>query len=235
MTALPQFPPLMQGLAVAGLDPFDKARAEAMRGCEAGLVLYDLAPNWLRAALVLTPEVPLGRAMAMLPVAELGMQNALGALAPPEVAVHLEWGGALRVNGARCGGFRADASGRDPGQVPDWLIVGFDLPLWPESADTGHTPDETALYAEGCADIAAPDLLESWARHTLNWINRWEDEGVEPLHREWRGLLHALGEETELAGQRGVFVGIDEDLGALVRTGGATRLLPLTQLLEDDR
>lgn len=228
------FPPLMSGHAVTGEeDPFVTACLKATQGCDAGLIVYNLAPSSLRAALVFAPEVPLADAMSMLPVCAVGFQNALGALAPPEVAVHLEWSGGLRVNGARCGVMRVASSASDPTEIPDWLVVGFELPLWPESDEMGHTPDQTALYAEGCADVEAPALLESWARHTLNWITRWEGEGAKPLHNEWRGLAHGMGEEMTQNDLSGTFLGVDEQFGMLLRDGDTTHLLPLTTLLED--
>ena len=70
----------------------------------------------LMAAMVMAPEVPLEDAMAMLPTCGVGFQNALGALAPPEVAVHLEWAGGLRINGASCGRMRVAAGGNDPAE-----------------------------------------------------------------------------------------------------------------------
>ena len=227
------FPPLLSGHAVSGQeDPFETACKKAILGCDAGLVIYNLAPDHLRAALVFAPEVPLRQAMAMLPTCGVGFQNALGALAPPEVAVHLEWQGQIRVNGARCGGLRAAASTTDPDAVPDWLVVGLELPLWPASEDSGNTPDDTALYAEGCADVEAPALLESWARHSLHWITRWEDEGSKALHSEWRGLAHGVGEDVVQSGLSGTFLGIDEDFGMLLRAEDTTHLIPLTSLLE---
>lgn len=232
MTQL-QFPPLMSGHEVTGTeDPFATACAKAALGCDAGLIVYHLGPDCLRAALVFAPEIPLHTAMAMLPVCGVGFQNALGALAPPEVAVHLEWSGAIRINGARCGQLRAMASDTDPQARPDWLVIGLEIPLWPGTDDPGANPDETALYAEGCADVEAPLLLESWARHSLNWINRWEDEGPRPLHAEWRGLAHGLGETVSHDGQSYQSLGVDEDFGLLLRDKDNTRLIPLTDLLE---
>jgi len=149
------------------------------------------------------------------------------------VAVHLEWSGGLRLNGAKCGHMRVAASTREPADVPDWLVVGFELPLWPASDEMGHTPDQTALYAEGCADVEAPALLESWARHTLNWITRWEEEGAASVHAEWRGLAHGMGEETRQNGLDGTFLGVDEDFGMLLRDGETTHLIALSTLLED--
>ncbi len=227
------FPPLMSGEAVTGLeDPFETACKRAVLGCDAGLVVYNLAPDMVRAALVFAPEVPLAQAMAMLPTCGVGFQNALGALAPPEVAVHLEWGGAIRINGARCGALRAAASTSDPAEVPDWLVIGLALPLWPADGDGGDTPDQTALYAEGCADVEAPALVESWARHCLHWINRWEEEGAKQLHADWRELAHGIGEPVQQGGFSGTFLGIDEAFGMLLRDDETTHLIPLTELLE---
>lgn len=230
----PSFPPLFSGLSVEGhVDPFDKACVEAARGCDAGLVVYNLGANALRAALVFAPDVTLIKAMAMLPLCGVGFQNALGALAPPEVAVHLDWAGGIRINGATCGGLRAAASANDPKAEPDWLVVGLTLPLWPESDNPGETPDQTALYAEGCADVNAVDLLEAWVKHTLVGINTWQDTGPATLHSDWRALAFGIGEDASQGARSGTFLGIDENFGMLLRDADTTHLIPLTDLLED--
>ncbi len=229
----PSFPPLMSSLAVTGaISPFDKARAMAALGCDAGLIVHNVTDRQLAAALVMAPEVPLAQAMAMLPACGIGFQNALGALAPPEVAVHLEWPGGIRVNGARCGRLRVAAGGTDPAALPGWLVVGLDVPITPGTDRPGETPDETALLEEGCAELDPLMLLEAWARHTLVWITRWEDEGPRPLHAEWRGLAWGMGEAVTLGGLTGMWVGVDEDFGMLMREGDITHLIPLTSLLE---
>lgn len=229
-------PPLMWGEAVPG-DAFGHAVRRAVLGCDAGLVAYHLGAASIEAALVVAPELPLARAMTMLPLCGVGFQNALGALAPPEVAVHLEWPGAIRVNGARCGGLRAMAASDDPEATPDWLVIGLTVPILPPSEDTGHSPDDTALLSEGCAEVDPPALLEAWARHTLSWLTRWEEDGPRALHAEWRGLAHGIGEEitvTDAQGtpQTGTFLGTDEAFGLLLRQGETTSLIPLTTLLE---
>ena len=80
--------------------------------------------------------------------------------------------------------------------------------------------------------MKAPALLESWARHALHWISRWEQDGLEPLHAEWRGLAHGIGEEGQWQDASGTFLGVDEDFGMLLRDAERTRLIPLTTLLE---
>lgn len=226
------FPPLMWGEPATDT-ALDHAARRAALGCDAGLVSYILGADRVEAALVFAPEVPLAEAMTMLPLCGVGFQNALGALAPPEVAVHLEWDGAIRINGAGCGGFRALSATADPGQVPDWLVVGWVLPLLPIDAETGMNPDKTALFVEGCADVEPSALVEAWARHTLNWLSRWEDEDARPLAAEWRGLAHGIGEEVRVGPLSGTFLGVDESFGMLLRDEETTHLVPLTSVLED--
>ena len=214
-----------------GIDPFEKAQAEALRGCDSGLVVYNLAADLLRAAVVFAPEVPLKDAMTMLPLCGVGFQNALGALAPPEVAVHLEWSGGIRVNGASCGGLQVAAADSDPDAEPHWLIVGLTLPILPISEDTGLNPDQTALYAEGCAEVDPVALLEAWVKHSLVGLSAWDESGATALHAEWRGLAHGIGEPVQMAGHEGTFLGVDERFGMLIRDADTTHLVPLTFLL----
>lgn len=226
----PQFPPLFSGQDAAGGDPFAMACAAADAGCDAGLVIYDLAPDQLRAAIVFAPDVVLSQAVAMLPICGVGLQNALGVLAPPEVGIHLGWDGTIYVNGGRCGALRMAAAG-SPDFEPDWLVMSLTLSLWPGTEETGLTPDQTALYAEGCAEVDAVTLLEAWVRHTLVGINAWSDNGLANLHREWAGLAHGLEGDITIAGQTGAYVGLDENLGLLLKIGTETVLIPLSENL----
>jgi len=217
----PVFPPLFTGQATVE-DPMQVAVDMARQGCDAGTIVYNLSGRDLRAAIIFAPEVPLAQAMAMLPVCGIGFQNALGSVAPPEVAVHLKWDGTIMVNGAACGALTAHSATGAQNQLPDWLAIGLTVPLWPENDAPGETPDITALYAEGCSDITPVDLLEGWARHTLVWINRWLDEGTRPIHAEFTGLWQKNAGE----------LGLDPDMGLLSKSDDVMILMPLTTLLE---
>ena len=176
--------------------------------------------------------------MAMLLVAANGFADAFGALAPSEIACHIEWPGGLRVNGARCGRLRAAASTRDPMTVPDWLVIGIDVPVFARSdREPGETPNETTLWDEGCAEIDPQQLLESWARHTLVWIHDWLEDGMGRIHRDWMGRAYGLGEEIHLTvgceRVSGTFTGLDERGGLLLKQKAGVRLVPLTAILEE--
>ena len=227
------FPPLFKGHPTPGKIPFIEAASLAKEGCDAGLVTYDLRPDVLRAAIVFAPEVALQNACMMLPICAVGFQNALGALAPPEVGVHLEWNGTLRVNGGRIGSLKMAASPKTPETVPDWLVIGLEIALWPAEEETGLTPDETALFAEGCADVDAPALLEAWVRHSLVWINQWLEDGPRKIHAEWSGLAHGLKQPASVGDETGMFIGVDENFGMILQSETGTAIIPLTQILTE--
>lgn len=238
MTDHPTFPPLFESHPIEGkADPFAKACTQALLGCDSGLVVHNIGDGWLKAAIVFAPETALQQSLPVWIACEIGFQNALGALAPPEVAVHFTWQGGILVNGAGCGRFRAAASTGSPGEVPDWIVIGLELPLIPPTDDApGRTPDQTCLFEEGCAEVEPVRLLEAWVRHSLVWINRMNDEGLRPLNADWRPLVKDIGEEitVTLHGEehRGTFLGVDEFFGMLLRQGEETSILPLSLCLE---
>jgi len=209
-------------------------RERLLAGCHALGIPFDAdgLDAWQQQAAergLLAPQAPLGQAVSVAFAVALGFGDALGALAPPEVAVHYEWPGVFRVNGARCGAMRVMADTADATAEPDWLVIALDVPFLPEGADPGETPDRTCLGEEGCVDITPERLLESWSRHTLMWINTWMTDGFAPLHEAWRARARGIGEDLP---EGGTFVGLDEWGGQLVRSGAETRLRPLTRLLE---
>lgn len=226
----PSFPPLLTGeKAPAGIDPFEKAQVAAMMGCDAGLVVWSDRDDAMAAALVLAPEQPLAKAISIAFAPAIGFVDALGALGPPETAIHHVWPGAFKVNGADCGHLRAAASTTDPSAEPDWLVLAIHVPFLP-LGDGGEDPTRTCLFQEGCADLTPANLLESWSRHTLVWINRWLDDGLSPLHAAWRERAWEMGKP--LPDGSGIFMGLDEDGGMLVKSGDTTAARPLTDLLD---
>ncbi|MDZ4136711.1 MAG: DUF4444 domain-containing protein [Paracoccaceae bacterium] len=61
--------------------------------------------------------------------------------------------------------------------------------------------------------------------------------GRAALYREWKGLAWNLGKDISLPvdGTRisGLFRGVDENFGMLLKTGAETRLIPLSTLIEE--
>jgi biotin-(acetyl-CoA carboxylase) ligase len=235
----PSFPPLMHGEPVRpGTDPFEAAIAAA-RNADPGTVFWSPDPGTARAALVLAPETTLDRSMAMVFAAACGLNDALGALAPPEMALQHVWPDAIKANGACCGVIRAAADSLEPTGRPDWLVVSITVLLAHGDDNPGRTPEITSLLEEGCVDLTAIRLIESWSRHTLVWINRWMDDGFQPLHAAW--LARADGRDAEVAldhggtMHRGRFLGLDEFGDLLLETVDGTHKLSLLSMLDGPR
>ncbi|MCK5366001.1 MAG: hypothetical protein KAR22_23655, partial [Gammaproteobacteria bacterium] len=84
-------------------------------------------------------------------------------------------------------------------------------------------PEEfNSVHASGATEVTAAQLLEEFTKYFLNWINRWAEDGFEPISRQWQIRADGIGEDMELLmGDqvlRGTFVKLDEQ-GRLVMAG----------------
>ena len=43
------------------------------------------------------------------------------------------------------------------------------------------------------------DLLESFSRHFLAWINRWQGDGVQPVQQAWMSRTLEVGKSADAA------------------------------------
>ena len=98
----PTFPPLLTGEKLAkDVDPFIKAVSASMIGCDPGVVFYAEDSSTLKAAITLAPEVPLKNSISVAHALMLSAADSLGALGPPELAVHFVWPSQFKINAAR--------------------------------------------------------------------------------------------------------------------------------------
>ena len=223
----PELPPLFDLKPLSpGEDPFDVASAAAQAGdAGAGDVFWSQRLDRIELAVVLEPDNPVRDSLMMLPLAMVAFGDALGAIGPPVLAVHFRWPDAVEVNGGFVGGFRiAMAEVANDDEVPDWLVVSFSIAVQMDLMDDapGQRADETTLYDEGCGEITVDDLTESFARHFLTWINRWQEEGFEPVRLAW--LVRLKQPEAGAGEDAAPKLNLDA-LGGLLCEGSETRAL----------
>ena len=220
---IPTLPPLLNGIAVPAGEPFAVARAGAASGSAgAGDVFWSTSVADMKVAVVLEPDVDTANAMQMLFTTMVAIGDALGALAPPELGIYYRWPGGILINGARVGNVRvALPEDVDATATPDWMVVSLDMRIHgdPDDPDPGLDTENTSLYEEGGIEVTRTDLVESFCRHFLVWVNDWQTDGFKAIHELWTGRYVGLDKtvDLEFAGERhsGAFVGLD-DLGNLL-------------------
>ena len=224
--AEPQLPPLLTAVKVpSGQNVMAKALASGATA-EVGTVFYGEDADVTDIALVLGPEVPLRKAGQMLYAMMIGVGDAIGALAPPEVIVAYQLPGYVLLNRGRAGAvwISADpAAGRE--DMPSWMVVGVRIDMAVRTGNEDVWRDEsgleyTSLAEEGAGFISRTRLIESICRHFLAWVNRWQDDGFRPLHDLWVQRLESGSEMLLADGSIAEWVGLDEDGAALIKLDG---------------
>ena len=193
------------------------AAAEAVRlaagGADPGTLVVSDGADWLRCAVVLHPDAPMVEACRIIYVGVLGLGDALGAVVPAGIDMTFHWPGRIDANAAPVArvGLRGPLP-LDAPKAPDWLVLTAEVAVAPDGVP--NDAFGTTLRDEGCAEVTTALLLESFARHLLTWVNRWQDDGFRPIRAMW--LRHAYDHkeavEIVLSGKThsGVFAGIDD-------------------------
>ncbi|MEM5493806.1 biotin/lipoate--protein ligase family protein [Hoeflea sp. AS16] len=238
MLPIPEFPPLLTGHAVtAGQDPLQVA-LESARDASfgAGDLCWSMAETHARAAIVLEPDCPLGKALQMVPVLMIAIGDALGAIGPPNLALMYRWPSTILVNGGEVGEVFLHVP-EDTGleDTPEFLVLGFSvaMSLPPDIIEApGLARHATALFEEGCGDLDRTQVLEAVARHFLSWVDTWEHDGFAAAHPDYLGRMQPADKlvvQTGPVTHQGRMVGIDEDGGLLLDGGGRVEGLSLAQ------
>lgn len=167
---------------------------------------FDLA----EFAVVLEPGEPLCSARRAFYAGMVALTDALRAYAPPNKVVAINWPDAVTVDGALVGGGRLGwpPSAREE-QAPAWLVFGAMIrTVAMTDREPGVHPLSSALEEEGFGEAGAVQVTESFARHLMLAIDRWQTDGFDALAREY---LLRMPRERQTVRR------IDEDGDLLVR------------------
>jgi len=165
--------------------------------------------------------------------------DSLGAMTPPQVGVSFSWPGHIRVNGGLAGEINAAAGGkRDSTSTPDWMV----LRLWlrhrreDHEPEPGDVPEQTWLSEEGCEELTPTDIIESYSRHFLTWLNDWNEDGFRSAHASWLFRAQERDEDVSvtIGGKTftGLMQGLDDSGNLLVKDGDKTNAAMLIDAFE---
>lgn len=224
------FPPLLTGHAFPATEPPLRAACEGAAAGRfgAGDVVWSQEEAHAGLAIILEPDVPLARALEMFPLGVVACGDSLAALTPPKVAITYGWPGAVFANDAAVAQLHlATDRSAAADTVPPWLALGLEVRLRdrPGAPEPGNAPGVTTLAEEGCPELTSEQLIESYTRHFMTWLDTWINDGFAPVHQAWEQRADRRERSyTDASGSGGVsgeFVGLDEH-GNLVlkRTDG---------------
>lgn len=181
----------------------------------AGTLVYVGRFDLAEFAVVLEPDEPLRTARRALYTGMAALVDALLAFAPPEKPIVIDWPDAIRIDGGLVGGGRlAWPEDAREDVAPDWLVFGGMIRTVSMTGnDPGLHPMASALEEEGFTDVAAAELVASFARHLMVHIDALQEYGFGAIAREY---LHRLPAES------GVRRDIDETGDLLVRRTATT-------------
>ncbi len=187
-------------------------------------------PGNLYLSVIARPECRLAAAAQLGFAAALAVGDAVGSVAPPLLEVTYKWPNDVLFNGRKGAGILLESRSAPSGAL-EWLVIGVGVNVvsHPEQSETVYPT--TDLHFEGARGVTEVVLLEAFARHFLSWVNRWLDDGFEPLRSAWLRHAERRGQEIEVRlaqeSLRGVFADLDAD-GALLldMPSGARRRIP---------
>lgn len=230
----------------------DEARRLAERGAEDGTLVWALeqtggrgrlGAGWTSqrgnfyASLVVRPECSLAQAAQFGFLVALAIGGAIGSLAPPLTEVTYKWPNDVLVNGKKAAGILLESRTTPDGRL-EHLIVGTGINLLSHPVDTRYPA--TDLAAEECGVIEPSVFLEAYARYLLNWVNRWLEQGFDPVRRAWLDHAAGLGDriQVRLPSETlfGRFSGLGPEGTLLLDTGvGAPRSISAGEVFLTDR
>ena len=231
----PLLPPILTPIPVIkDVDVFAKAIAVAGKS-ETGTVLYSENPEYVEVAIILSPEVPKIKCNQMLYIMMVASGDAIGALAPPEVAVTYAFPGFIFLNRGEAGLVKVEiAPSNDDQSIPDWMVVGLKLRLNNniEINENEINADVTSLADEGGGYVSRTRAIESLSRHFLAWVSQWEDEGFKPVTEVWNKRREETKVVTLKSGQEVSWVGLDENGLAIVKSNAQELFLSPIDIIE---
>lgn len=182
------------------LDVTDSSRAHAERlarkGADEGTLVWTKAQQegigrsgnyWmsgnhnLHCAIVLRPEDSFETCCQLSLVATICAAMAISRQAEPLEEFRYRWPNDIILNQGKIAGITLSGSLSD--SVVDWMVVALNVNVYDHPKSKGF--EAASMRGEGFQSFDRVQVLEAYTREFLSWINRWTDEGFEPIRKAW--------------------------------------------------
>jgi len=168
----------------------------------------------LYCAILFRPEAPLAITTQLIYVTAVGLWAAMAACVSPLTELHYRWPNDILLLDDKVAGLTLSLPSPNDDNC---LVVGV-------AVNVANHPEEIDLQAssmalDGGSEASEVKLLELFSRHLLGWLNRWSDEGFDPVRKAWLQHASGIGQHMKVVVNdetvEGVFVELSEQ-GALV-------------------
>ncbi len=151
----------------------------------------------LHCALIIEPEYDKLAAQQLLYVATISAGTAVADAVSAMTGLRWRWPGELFINDLKSGMVQIAAPGDTADSYP-WLVLGVSINV----AEHPPNPEPerfNSIHASGTPEATVEGLLEGFSRHFLAWINRWAEQGFDPVRRAWTLRADGIGEPVTLS------------------------------------
>lgn len=166
----------------------------------------------LHCALIIEPDYDKLAAQQLLYIATVSAGTAIADAVSAMTGLRWRWPGKLFVNDLKSGMVQISAPEEKADPYP-WLVLGVSINV----AEHPPNPEPerfNSIHASGTPEATVEELLEGFSRHFLSWINRWAEQGFDPVRRAWTLRADGIGEPATLriGGKelKGKLMGINE-------------------------
>lgn len=227
----PELPGLYELVIV---DSTDSAKAHAERlaekGADEGTIVWAkhqshaigrLGKEWisgednLHCAIILRLDEPFETCCELSLLASVCVGQAITTVGEPMEELRLGWPDDIYLNRGKVGNVQLSGKLDGNGNV-SWMVISVNVNTSEHPSSLGF--NASSLKGEGFEVFERTVLMERFTREFLAWINRWAEEGLNPVRKawSWRGDWKDTEHTVEVDGYTysGLFHSL-EDNGAL--------------------
>lgn len=138
--------------------------------------------NNLHCAVILRPEDPFESCCEIALVAGVSTIQAITIVGEPMEEIRAGWPNDVYLNRGKVAGIHLSGALNAGGGV-EWAVVSVNINTFEHPESLGAAA--ASLRGEGFETFERTVVLEGFAREFLAWLNRWADEGLDPVRKAW--------------------------------------------------
>lgn len=184
---------------------------EQTRGRGRGGHDWHSPPGNLYSTMILRPDKSAQETAGLSFIAALAISDAVQELLPSSATLNLKWPNDVLINSKKVAGILLESAAVGSGDA-EWVVIGCGVNIDNHPETTGN--EATSLTNEGCNNVDVRGLLESYVRHLLDWEERWQADGFNPIRTAWLQRAIGVGKPVHVRLSTDEFEGLFTDMDA---------------------